>query len=136
MDVMLTSKENYDKLMEWFYFQPKDVVRDFPIPKELIVPVPDNKAQLGELLSENPEEYRINYGNSLNKYFYTRLFSGEKPSLFDKEWKVACNPYDAQFFDVERYTEELREVTGDNSWCFDKVQYTSYGMTYCFRKEK
>lgn len=138
MDVILTSKENYDKLMEWFYVQPKDVIRDFPIPKELIVPVPRERAKLEEILSDNPEQYRIDYAESLNKGLYTMLLYDKKPSLFSKDWYVALNPYDTQLFDVERYTEELREVTGDNRWCFDKIYtpHTGYGEIYCFRKEK
>lgn len=137
MNVVLTSKENYDKLMEWFCVQPKNVIRDFPIPEELIVPVPACKAQLEELLSENPYEYRKQYAESLNGYYYTRLRSNKEPSPFDKELYVALNSYNAQFFDVERYTKELREVTGDNRWRFDKVDtHTEYGKTYCFIKEE
>lgn len=137
MNVMLTSKENYDKIMEWFYVQPKDVTRDFPIPNELIVPVEGlPKAQIEELLSDNPEEYRINHAKEINEFYYISLYCN-KPSRFDKEWYVALNPYDAQFFDAEMYAEELREVTDDNGWRFDKVDnyHSGYGKIYCFIKD-
>lgn len=138
MKVTLTSKENYDKIMGWFYVQPKDVLRDFPIPKELIVPIDGlPRAQIDELLSDKPEEYRKDYAESLNKYYCTRLHF-EAPDHFDKEWHVAFNLYNTQLFDAERYAKELREVTGDNRWCFDKAMthHSGYGKIYCFIKEK
>lgn len=139
MDVMLTGKRNYDELMEWFDVQPEDVLRDFPIPKELIVPKEGlSKACIEELLSDNPDEYLKGYAEVLNKYYNGRLRWGGRPEPHDKEWCLAFNFYDAPLFDVERYTESLREITDDNRWCFDKVELTQSGEgeVFLFRRNK
>lgn len=138
MDVILTSRENHEKLIRWLYAQPIDVIRGFPVPKELIVPVEGlPRCQIEELLSDNPDKYRKDYAAVLNVAYYESLYY-KKPAFYEKEWYVSLNPYDAQLFDAEMYAEGLREVTGDNRWRFDKTGYhqNGNGKVFCFIKEE
>lgn len=86
------------------------------------------RAQIDELFSDDPEKYRKDYAKTLNKAYCTMLRYERKPTPHDKEWYVAFNLYDAQFFDAEMYAKELREVTGDNGWRFDVAREHQDGM--------